>query len=228
MGQKANPIGLRTIINKKLFQSNWFASKKQFSKYLFEDFKVREFIQENNANAGIGRIDIARAPGEIRIAISCSRPGILIGKKGENMEKMKVQVAQHINRLSKRTKGEDRHMQVFLEVVEIKKPEANAKVIAESIAQQLKGRVSYRRAVKKASELAMGTGHVKGIQVKVSGRLGGAEIARSEASSMGSVGRHTLKTDIDFAQARARTTYGIIGIAVTVSKHKKEVKEGGR
>ena len=204
MGQKINPIGLRLGINRG-WDSTWFAKKKDFGRYLIEDFKIRNYIKKNIINSGVSEIIIERSSKKCTVSINTSRPGFVIGKKGSDIEKIK-------GRLSKLTKHE-----VILNIKEVKKPEINSYLVAENIAQQLVKRVSYRRAMKRAMQSALRLG-AKGIKVSISGRLGGNEIARTEWLRDGSIPSHTLRADIDYAEAEALTTYGIIGVKVWIYK----------
>jgi len=203
MGQKVNPNGIRLGIN-KTWSSRWY-SKKEYAKLLHEDLKIKEFVENKLKNASISKINIERAAKKIRIAIFSSRPGIIIGKKGADIESLK-------NSLSKMS-----NLEVFLDIKEVRKPEVEAKLVAENIANQLEKRISFRRAMKKAVQSSMRLG-AKGVKVICSGRLGGAEIARSEKYHEGSVPLHTLRSDIDYATAEAETTYGICGIKVWINK----------
>lgn len=204
MGQKARPIGLRVGIN-RTWDSRWYAEGKGYADKLHEDFKVRDFIKKTLRFSGISKVVVERSANKARITIHTSRPGVLIGKKGGDIDKIKKQV-------TKICKSE-----VSLNIVEVRKPEADAKLVAETIAQQLEKRVSFRRAMKRAMQSAMRLGAI-GIRVNCSGRLGGAEIARMEWYREGRVPLHTLRADIDYGTAEAATTYGIIGIKVWVYK----------
>jgi len=201
MGQKVHPIGFRLGIT-RTWDSRWFA-KKGYSALLHEDIKLREYIKEKLFSAGIARIEIERAANKVRINVHTARPGIVIGKKGSGVETLKADV----QRLSKN--------EVLLNIVEVKKPEANATLIAENVAAQLEKRVAFRRAMKKCMTAAFKQG-IKGIKIRVSGRLGGAEIARTEWYSEDSVPLHTLRANIDYGTAEARTTYGKIGVKAWV------------
>ena len=202
MGQKINPIGLRLGINIG-WDSNWFAKKKDFGRYLIEDFKRRNYIKKNITNSGVSEITIERSSKKCKVSIHTSRPGFVIGKKGSDIDKIK-------NNLSKFTTNE-----VALNIKEVKKPETNAYLVAENIAQQLVKRISYRRAMKRSMQSCIRLG-ARGIKVSISGRLGGNEIARTEWLSEGSIPSHSLRADIDYAEAEALTTYGIIGIKVWI------------
>lgn len=201
MGQKTHPIGFRLGVN-KTWDSRWFA-KKDYAGLLHEDIKLREFIRERLASAGIAKVEIERAASKVKINVHTARPGIVIGKKGAGVETLKAD-------LQKLSKNE-----VFLNIIEVKKPEANAQLIAENVAGQLEKRVAFRRAMKKCMTSAFKQG-IKGIKIRVSGRLGGAEIARTEWYSEDSVPLHTLRANIDYGTAEASTTYGQIGVKAWV------------
>ena len=207
MGQKVNPVGFRLGVNRG-WDSVWYAKKKDFGNYLIEDFKIREYIKKNVINSGVSKVMIERTSNKCYVTIYTSRPGFVIGKKGSDIDKIK-------NNLSKFTKNE-----VALNIKEVKKPETNAYLVAENIAQQLVKRISYRRAMKRAMQSCLRLG-AKGIKVSVSGRLGGNEIARTEWLRDGSIPSHTLRADIDYGIARANTTYGICGIKVWIFKGEK-------
>ena len=203
MGQKVNPHGIRLGIN-KTWSSRWF-SKTEYTQLLHQDLKIKEYVEDKLKNASISKINIERAAKKLRLSIYSSRPGIIIGKKGADIETLK-------NDLSKMS-----NLEVFLDIKEVRKPEVEAKLVAENIASQLEKRISFRRAMKKAVQSAMRLG-AKGVKVVCSGRLGGAEIARTEKYHEGSVPLHTLRGDIDYATAEAETTYGICGIKVWINK----------
>jgi len=203
MGQKVNPNGLRLGIN-KTWSSRWYA-KKDYVKLIHEDLEIRKYIQEKLASASISNVIIERAAKKLRLTLYSSRPGIIIGKKGADIESLK-------NKLTEMSK-----LEVYLDIKEVRKPEVEAKLVAENIASQLEKRISFRRAMKKAVQSAMRLG-AKGIKVVCSGRLGGAEIARTEKYHLGSVPLHTLRSDIDYATAEAETTYGICGIKVWINR----------
>ena len=203
MGQKVNPYGIRLGIN-KTWSSRWF-SKKEYTKLLHEDLKIKKYVDQKLKNASISKINIERAAKKLRLSIYSSRPGIIIGKKGADIESLKNDIAKMSN------------LEVFLDIKEIRKPEVEAKLVAENIASQLEKRISFRRAMKKAVQSAMSLG-AKGVKVVCSGRLGGAEIARTEKYHEGSVPLHTLRGDIDYSTAEAETTYGICGIKVWINK----------
>lgn len=218
MGQKVNPHGLRVGIIKG-WDTQWYADKKQFGTFLKEDNDIRTFVKKEYFAAAISRVYIERAAGKIAITIHTARPGVLIGKAGAEIEVMK-------KKLSKITGGK----QVAVNIVEVKKPDCDAQLVAESIAAQLEKRASFRRSMKQAISRSIRMG-VKGIKVMVSGRLDGAEIARSEQYHEGSIPLQTLRADIDYGFAEAHTTFGIIGIKVWIYKGEVlgEVKrfEGG-
>ena len=204
MGQKVNPIGFRLGVNRG-WDSVWFARKSDYGKYLIEDYKIREFIKKNILNSGVSEIVIERSGKKCSVFIHTSRPGFVIGKKGSDIEKIK-------GKISKITESE-----VSVNIKEIKKPELNAYLVAENISQQLVKRIAYRRAMKRAMQSAMRLG-AKGIKVTLSGRLAGNEIARSEWLREGSIPLHTLRANLDYAEAEALTTYGIIGVKVGIYK----------
>ena len=203
MGQKVNPYGIRLGIN-KTWSSRWF-SKNDYTKLLHQDLKIKKYVEHKLKNASISKINIERAAKKLRLSIYISRPGIIIGKKGADIETLK-------NDLSKMS-----NLEVFLDIKEVRKPEVEAKLVAENIATQLEKRISFRRAMKKAVQSAIRLG-AKGVKVVCSGRLGGAEIARTEKYHEGSVPLHTLRGDIDYSTAEAETTYGICGIKVWINK----------
>ena len=211
MGQKVNPVGFRLGVNRS-WDSLWFAKKGEYGKYLIEDYKIRQFIRKNITNAGVSEIVIERSSKKCIVSIHTSRPGFVIGKKGSDIEKIK-------NKISKLTKDT-----VSVNIKEIKKPELNAYLVAENIAQQLEKRVAYRRAMKRAMQGTMRLG-AKGIKVCVSGRLAGNDIARSEWLREGSIPLHTLRANLDYAEAEALTTYGIIGIKVWIYKGEVFLKD---
>ena len=203
MGQKVNPNGIRLGIN-KTWSSRWF-SKSEYVKLLHQDLEIKKYVEQKLKNASISKVNIERAAKKLRISIYSSRPGIIIGKKGADIESLKNQLTKLSN------------LEVFLDIKEVRKPEVEAKLVAENIASQLEKRVSFRRAMKKAVQSSMRLG-AKGVKVLCSGRLGGAEIARTEKYHEGSVPLHTLRSDIDYATAEAETTYGICGIKVWINK----------
>lgn len=204
MGQKVNPIGLRLGVN-RTWDSRWFASKGEYAKLLHEDMAIREAVMKLLKQAAVSKIIIERPHKKCRITIYAARPGVIIGKKGADIDKLRKDVAAI-------TEGE-----VHLNIVEIRKPETDAQLVAENIAQQLERRVAFRRAMKRSLQSAMRLG-AKGMRIEVAGRLGGAEIARTESYHEGRVPRHTLRADIDYGVTEASTTYGIIGVKVWVFK----------
>ncbi len=204
MGQKVNPIGLRIAVNKN-WRSRWFAGKKEFADLLQEDIAIREAVQTRLKDASIANVFIERYANRVRVTIRTARPGLVIGRKGEDIEKLREQ-------LGKMTKKE-----VYIEIDEVKNPDIDAKLVAEGIALQLERRVSYRRAMKRAIQMAMDTG-ADGIKVMAGGRLGGAEISRTESYKEGKIPLHTLRADIDYGTATARTVAGAIGIKVWICK----------
>jgi small subunit ribosomal protein S3 len=203
MGQKVNPIGLRLGVN-RTWDSRWFADES-YARLLHEDLKIREFLHKRLAQAGVSRIVIERPAKKARITIHTARPGVVIGKKGADIEKIR-------HDLAKLTKAD-----VHLNIVEIRKPEIDAKLVADGIAQQLERRVSTRRAMKRAVQSAMRLG-AQGIRINCGGRLGGAEIARSVWYREGRVPLHTLRAHVDYGQAAAQTTYGVCGVKVWIYK----------
>lgn len=204
MGQKVNPNGIRLGIVKE-HNSTWYADSSDYATKLNEDIKVREFLHKKLAAAAVSKIQIERPAQNAKITIHTARPGIVIGKKGEDVEKLRAD----INKLM--------GVPVQINIEEVRKPEIDAKLVADSVAQQLEKRVMFRRAMKKAMQSAMKSG-AKGIKIMVSGRLGGAEIARSEWARDGRVPLQTFRADVDYATSKALTTYGIIGVKVWIYK----------
>jgi len=207
MGQKVNPVGLRLGINRG-WDSVWFAKKRNYGNLLIEDFKIRSYIKKNILNSGVSNVMIERTSKKCIVSIYTSRPGFVIGKKGSDVDKIK-------KNLSKISTSD-----ISLNIKEVKKPELNAFLVADNIAQQLVKRIAYRRAMKRAMQSTLRLG-AKGIRVCVSGRLGGNEIARSEWLREGSVPLHTFRADVDYSEAEALTTYGIIGVKVWIYKGEK-------
>ncbi len=203
MGQKVHPIGLRLGIIRS-WDSTWFA-KKEYANLVYEDAEIRRFLKEKLYHAGISRIEIARAADRARIRIHTARPGIVIGKKGAEIEALKRQLEQIVKR------------EVMIDIQEVRKPEMDATLVAENIALQLTRRVAFRRAMKKAVSSSLKFG-AKGVRVACAGRLGGAEMARREWYREGRVPLHTLRADIDYGTAVAKTTYGVIGVKVWIFK----------
>ena len=204
MGHKVHPTGIRLGIAKD-WNSKWYANKKQFSGYLVADLRVREMLRKKLAAAGISKIQIERPANNARVTIHTARPGVVIGKRGEDIEKLRREVSNVMG------------VPAHINVSEVRKPELDAQLVAESIAQQLERRIMFRRAMKRAVGNAMRLGAL-GIKVNVAGRLNGAEIARSEWYREGRVPLHTLRADIDYGFAEAKTTYGIIGIKTWIFK----------
>ena len=207
MGQKVNPIGIRLGITRD-WTSKWYASKKQFPLLVHTDFRVREFLKKKLADASVSRILIERAAKKVNITIQTARPGIVIGKKGEDIEKLRGETAKLLGMAM---------LDVRLNISEIRKPELDAQLVAESISQQIEKRVMFRRAMKRAVMSTMRSGAL-GIKVRMSGRLNGSEIARTEWYREGRIPLHTFRADIDYGLAEAKTTYGVIGIKVWIFK----------
>lgn len=204
MGQKVHPTGIRLGIVKD-HTSIWYADGEQYAEKLHTDLSVRDFIRKKLAQASVSRIEIERPAQTARVTIHTARPGIVIGKKGEDVEKLRRELAERMG------------VPVHVNIEEIRKPELDAHLVAQSVAQQLERRVQFRRAMKRVMQNAIRLG-AEGIKVRVAGRLGGAEIARSETYHEGRVPLHTLRADIDYATAEARTTYGILGVKVWIFK----------
>lgn len=204
MGHKINPIGLRLQVN-RTWESRWFAKRKDYGQLLHEDIAIRDFVKKNCAQSGVSRVVIERPHKKCRVSIYAARPGVIIGKKGAEIETIKKGLAGLTN------------SELHLNILEVRKPEIDASLVAESIAQQMERRVSFRRAMKRAVQNAMRMGAL-GIRVDIAGRLGGAEIARTEWYSEGRVPRHTLRADIDYAVAEGLTAYGIVGVKVWIFK----------
>lgn len=201
MGQKVNPIGFRLGIHRD-WDSKWFAGK-EYSDFVLEDYQIRKFLKKKLHQAGVSKIEIERAGNKVRIKIHTARPGLVIGKKGIEIQNLKKELEKRIDR------------EFFIDIQEVRKPEVDAQLLAENIALQLVRRVSFRRAMKKSVSSALRFG-VQGIKVACSGRLGGAEMARREWYRKGRVPLHTIRADIDYGFAEAFTTYGVIGIKVTI------------
>jgi small subunit ribosomal protein S3 len=207
MGQKVNPIGIRLGITRE-WTSKWYASTKNFPSHVYTDFQVREFLKKRLVEASVSRINIERAARKVNITIHTARPGIVIGKKGEDIEKLRGQVSKMMKMPA---------TDVRINISEIRKPELDAQLVAEGIAQQLERRVMFRRAMKRAVTNTMRIGAL-GIKVRVSGRLNGAEIARTEWYREGRIPLHTFRADIDYGFSEAKTTYGVIGVKVWIFK----------
>ena len=204
MGQKVNPIGLRLGINRG-WDSIWFSKKRDYGKLLIEDFKIREYVKKNVVNSGVSQVMIERTSKKCIISIYTSRPGYVIGKKGSDIEKIKKSLSKISN------------TEISLNIKEVKRPELNAYLVAENIAQQLVKRIAFRKTMKRAIQSALRLG-AKGIRVCLSGRLNGNEIARTEWLREGSVPLHTFRADVDYAEAEALTAYGLIGVKVWIYK----------
>lgn len=204
MGQKVNPIGMRLGVN-RTWESRWYAAKGEYAGLLHEDLKIRDTLMRDLRQAGVARVVIERPHKKCRVTIHSARPGVIIGKKGADIEKLKTKI-------SKMTDSE-----VVVNIVEVRKPEVDAQLVAESIAQQLERRVGFRRAMKRAVQSAMRLGAL-GIRINCGGRLGGAEIARTEWYREGRVPLHTLRADIDYGVAEAMTAYGICGVKIWIFK----------
>lgn len=204
MGQKVNPTGFR-LVTRKRWTSNWFAGKQDFGNQIGEDKKIRSLLLTKSACQGASRFQIKRMSGKIEVTIFTSRPGLVIGKKGAEIDILKGQLRTLTGK------------EVWIEVEEIKRPDLDAKLVADGIAKQLERRIPFRRVLKKAMQTSMDAG-AAGIKVQVSGRIGGAEIARVEWYKEGRIPLHTLRSDIDYATGRAETTYGSIGVKVWINK----------
>ena len=204
MGQKVNPKGLRMGVNKD-WEANWYASKKDFGTLLNKDTKIRKFIEKNMKDAAVAQVLIERTEKRTDVKIYTAKPGIIIGRGGEDIEKLRNQLKKLVDE------------EVYVSIIELKNPDLNAKLVADQIAQQIEARAPFRSAQKRAIRNTMKAG-AKGIKTAVSGRLGGAEMARTEGYTEGSVPRHTLRSDIDYAWKEADTTYGKIGVKVWICK----------
>jgi small subunit ribosomal protein S3 len=202
MGQKIRPTGFRIGVTED-WRSRWYAHKKDYGTFLVEDQKIRKYVKDTYGYAGIPRIDIERKPGEVCVIIRAQKPGVIIGRKGANIDKLKDELSKLVGKT------------VDLRIVEIDRPELDAQLVAESIGDQLKKRMSFRRVLKKTTEVTMNAG-AKGCKIQVSGRLGGHEMARTESEIVGSIPLHTLRADIDYGFAEANTTHGIIGCKVWI------------
>jgi len=210
MGQKSNPVGLRVAVNKD-WRSKWYSDKKGFGHLLVEDYKIRAILKKKLESASVPRIGIERAANRCRITIYTARPGVVIGRKGAEIDKLKEELGKLTGK------------EVYVDIIEVKSPEADAQLVAENIALQLERRVSFRRAMKKAVQTAMQMSGVQGIRVRCAGRLGGAEIARVEKYLEGSVPLHTLRANIDYGFAEATTVYGKLGVKCWICK--EEIKD---
>lgn len=208
MGQKVNPIGMRVAVTKD-WRSRWFADKKAYSDLLVEDVEIRKLVKERLRDAAVPEIRIERYANRARITVYTARPGVVIGRKGEEIEKLREELT--------RKTGKD----VYMEIREVKDPDKNAQLVAENIAMQMERRISFRRAMKRAVQLAMENGAL-GIKVQMSGRLGGAELSRTEQYKEGKIPLHTLRANIDYGFSEARTTAGAIGVKVWVCREEEE------
>src|SRR5690606_36564737 len=204
MGQKTSPIGLRLQIN-RTWDSRWFADRAEYGRLLHDDLKIRQFIMKEVPQAAISKVVIERPAKLCRVSIYAARPGVIIGKKGADIEKLRRRIAQFTS------------SEVSLNIVEIRKPEVDARLVAQSVADQLERRVAFRRAMKRAVQSALRLG-AEGIRINCSGRLGGAEIARMEWYREGRVPLHTLRANVDYAEAQAHTAYGVCGVKVWIFK----------
>jgi small subunit ribosomal protein S3 len=218
VGQKVNPVGLRVGVI-RTWDSRWYAKGKQYQVNFQEDYKLRKFIKDKLKHAGVAKIEIERAANKVKIIISTARPGVVIGKKGTGIDQLKAEIQALTTN------------EVFVNIQEVRKPDMDAQLVAENIALQLEKRISWRRALKKALAAAV-KGGVRGIKIRVSGRLDGAEIARSEWYNEKSIPLHTLRADIDYGTAEALTTYGLIGLKVWIYRgdvySAREMEEAGR
>lgn len=204
MGRKVHPIGFRLKIN-KMWEGRWYAEGENYVNQLHQDFDIRALVHEEAPRAGVSRVDIERFPGKVKITIHTAKPGILIGRKGENVKKLRASLESLVGK------------KIDLDIKEIKSPDLDAYLVAKNIAEQLERRISYQRAMKRSIQQAMRQG-AQGVRIEVSGRLSGAEMARTVNMREGRVPRQTLRADIDYAQAEALTTYGRIGVKVWIYK----------
>jgi small subunit ribosomal protein S3 len=211
MGQKTNPVGLRVAVNKD-WQSKWYAGKKEFGRLLVEDQKIREILKSKLESAAVPRIQIERAANRCRVTIYTARPGVVIGRKGAEIDKLKED-------LSKMTGKE-----IYVDIQEVKEPDLEAQLVAENVALQLERRISFRRAMKKAVQIAMDKG-AQGIKLRCAGRLGGAELARTESYHEGRVPLHTLRARIDYGFAEANTLYGKLGVKCWICRGETKVEK---
>lgn len=208
MGQKINPIGFRTSVHKQ-WRSRWYAGKKEFGDLLYEDEQIRSMVKDRLKDAAIAEIAIERYANRVRVTLHTARPGIVIGRKGADLERLREQIAKRMNR------------EIYIEVREVKNADTNAQLVAEGIATQLERRVSFRRAMKRSIQVAMELGAL-GIKVAAGGRLGGAELARREEYKEGKVPLHTLRANVEYGFAEANTVAGIIGIKVWICKEQEK------
>ncbi len=207
MGQKVNPKGIRLgIIN--TWSSRWYSDKKEYGKFIGEDIKIRKYVEDKLSAASISKIEIERAAARLRVIIHSAKPGLVIGKKGKDIDDLRTKLRNLVNR------------EVSLNIVETRKADSNAQILSEHVSSQIKRRINYRRAAKDAISKAMRMG-AEGVKVAVSGRLNGADIARTEFYKEGRIPLHTFRADIEYATARSQTTYGVVGIKVWVFKGEK-------
>ena len=214
MGQKVNPHGLRVGVIKD-WESKWFAEPENFADPLVEDYKIREFLKKKLYHAGVSKIQIERTTGRVKVIVYTAKPGVVIGKGGAEIEKLKVELAKFSNQ------------KILVDIKEVKKPDSDAQLVAENIAQQLENRISFRRAMKSCMGRAMKAG-AKGIKTSCSGRLGGADMARTEFYSEGNIPLQTLRADIDYGFAEANTTYGKIGVKTWIYHGEVLPTKGGK
>ena len=214
MGQKVNPQGLRVGVIKD-WESKWFAEPENFADALVEDYKIREFLKKKLYHAGVSKIQIERTTGRVKVIVYTAKPGVVIGKGGAEIEKLKVELAKFSNQ------------KILVDIKEVKKPDSDAQLVAENIAQQLENRISFRRAMKSCMGRAMKAG-AKGIKTSCSGRLGGADMARTEFYSEGNIPLQTLRADIDYGFAEANTTYGKIGVKTWIYHGEVLPTKGGK
>lgn len=208
MGQKVNPIGFR-LIKRKKWSSNWYANKQEFGSLLMQDQNIRDYLSKKSSAAGTSKVSVKRMSGKIEVTVHTSRPGLVIGKKGSEIDVLKKELTALTG------------TEVWVEVEEIKRPDLDGKIVADSIAKQLERRIPFRRVLKKTLQTSMDAG-AAGIKVQISGRVGGAEIARVEWYKEGRIPLHTLRANIDYATARAETTYGSIGVKVWINRGEEE------
>jgi small subunit ribosomal protein S3 len=214
LGQKINPIGLRIAVT-KAWKSRWFADKRNCGLLLMEDLKIRDLIKKRLDAAGVAEVIIERYANRVRVTLCTARPGLVIGRKGQDLDRIREEIAKMTGK------------EIYLEIREIRSPDTNAQLVAESVALQMERRVSFRRAMKRAIKMAMELG-VKGIRIKVAGRLGGSELARVEWYKEGTIPLHTLRANIDYGFAEAHTTAGKIGVKVWICKEKDEPEKAVR
>jgi len=211
VGQKVNPIGFRVGLTRD-WQSKWYASKKEFGSLLIEDLSIRDYVKKKLYFSGVSRVKIERVTDRVRVTIATARPGLVIGRRGGEVDKLRDTIQDMTGR------------EVYVDIEEIKRPELEAQLVAESIAQQLEKRASFKRVIKRSAQMAMDFGAV-GVRVRIAGRLGGAELSRSESVRLGKVPLHTLRADVDYGFAEARTTYGAIGCKVWICRGERIEKE---